>query len=184
MTNKVKIDSIEHTEDIEAQKDEAQNQKTKFGKFDSPDELLLAYNALESEFTKRCQLVKQLQAELAALSAQESGGCPENAENSEAVSQEGEVKPEAVAEAVTPPAPDMKEIDVLGEIMRNIADYAEALSAVPEIMAACIAQYKRNLMDADRIRGVVSPSGMAVIMPAARPRTLSEAKRIADNLLG
>lgn len=37
------------------------------GKFGSPEELLSAYNALQSEFTKRCQLVKELQARLDAF---------------------------------------------------------------------------------------------------------------------
>ncbi len=53
------------------------------GKFESVAQLLAAYNALEREFTKRCQLVKQLQAALIARGAQadiinapdESVGC-------------------------------------------------------------------------------------------------------------
>lgn len=40
------------------------------GKFGSTEELLSAYNALQSEFTKRCQLVKELQARLDATDAQ------------------------------------------------------------------------------------------------------------------
>lgn len=41
-----------------------------FDKFGTAEELLHAYNALESEFTKRCQSLKRLQAELDALRAQ------------------------------------------------------------------------------------------------------------------
>lgn len=69
---------------------------------------------------------------------------------------------------------------VLNEIVQNVGEYADVLSAVPEIMDACVARYKQRLIES-RIGG--SPSGMAVIMPAKRPATLAEAKRLADELL-
>lgn len=48
--------------------DKSEISDAKHGKFNTPEALLAAYNALESEFTKRCQLIKKLQAELDARS--------------------------------------------------------------------------------------------------------------------
>ena len=59
----------------------AETADKRLGKFDTADELLRAYNALESEFTKRCQLVSELQARLSALEAQAVKQPPETAEN-------------------------------------------------------------------------------------------------------
>ncbi|MCL2822228.1 MAG: hypothetical protein FWD86_03415 [Firmicutes bacterium] len=42
---------------------EFSQQMSNLGKFDSPQSLLKAYEALQSEFTKRCQLLSQTQKE-------------------------------------------------------------------------------------------------------------------------
>ncbi len=62
--------------------------KSGFGKFGSAEELLSAYNALEREFTKRCQQIKLLQAELSSHSGAQAKGsartdAAETAENAQ-----------------------------------------------------------------------------------------------------
>ncbi len=58
--------------------------------------------------------------------------------------------------------------------------YAEQLSALPGVMDACIARYKRKLIAA----GIAKPpEGVAVITPVRRPKTLADAKILADSLL-
>lgn len=156
------------------------------GKFENAEQLLSAYNALESEFTKRCQLLKQLQAELDGLRAQaENEGSAAIGQDGGSSDGDGEtlvVSVEPPAEPAPAPGDDASiALDVADEVLRHADEYAEVLAAVPEIMNACIARYKKKLLDA-RI-GFVSPSGAAVIMPAARPKTLSDAKRLADDLL-
>lgn len=153
-----------------------------FGKFDSADELLFAYNALESEFTKRCQLLKRLQTEPDALRAQaENDGDPDGtgdgAQATPALPERKDVEPEmCVAACETQDAPPR----VPDEILENVREYAEILSDIPEIMDACIARYKRKLVG---MIGYAPICGAAVMAPPNRPKTLSEAKAIADRLL-
>ncbi|MCH5164804.1 MAG: hypothetical protein J1G01_00180 [Clostridiales bacterium] len=205
-------------------KELSQNEESAIGKFNSADELLSAYNALEREFTKRCQLIKQLQAQIAnAPSAQadiDKDGEPdiENApeERSEAekaiekACESGEanqdekacvkeaqssfVEPQSeVAAAIVVAAPTASApiddggvdsgYDIVGAVAERAAEIADVLSDIPEIMDACIARYKHKLIEA-RAFGGASPSGSAVIAPVRRPRTLYEAKQLADELLG
>lgn len=179
---------------------------SKIGKFNTADDLLAAYNALESEFTKRCQLIKQLQAELDTLRAQaaENGDCAQATDAAAQIKAEREPAPSAPqpenyaqpvhevevgqkdnADEPAPPAapatPVITADDVLNEIMQNACEYAEALCAIPEVMNACIASYKQRLIQP---HAAPAPKGCAVIVPAQKPRTLSEAKRLADALLG
>ncbi len=158
---------------------------SKIGKFNTADDLLHAYNALESEFTKRCQLVKELQTELESLRAQAEA-------DGRAESEDGQTGDNAASENANipndiesdiPPENSQKRDEysgVLDEVARNAAVYAELLAVVPEVMDACIARYKARLIESP---SVGSPSGMAVIVPAKRPKTLSEAKRLADSML-
>lgn len=167
MTNDINEKEREDGEQTDA-RDESREQAedkaasvSKIGKFNSADELLSAYNALQSEFTKRCQLVKQLQAELDACAAQ--------AESPSVTSDE--------AQNDVSTLPDAAEF---AECEGGDDDYAARLAAIPEVMEACIARYKQKLIES---RVSPSPSGVAVIVPAKRPKTLSEAKRLADELL-
>lgn len=165
---------------------------TKIGKFNTPEDLLAAYNALESEFTKRCQLVKKLQSELGETRAQaqsqveQNGGNIAPAGDGETESATGADSADIASVAVRGQAKDSHSAnavasDVLEAVVRNAADYAERLCALPEIMDACVSKYKQRLLE-NRVG--VSPSGMAVIVPQKRPRSLAEAKRLADEMLG
>lgn len=174
--------------------EQAENSASKIGKFNTADDLLAAYNALESEFTKRCQLVKQLQTELESLRAQAEAAPPEQ-EN--VVPPEPENSAEKADSGVTAESASMSAADVPSEcfsepapltpdqvlniVLQNACEYADRLCAVPEIMDACIALYKQRLIQP---QSKTSPKGYAVIVPAKRPTTLSEAKRLADALLG
>lgn len=200
--------------------EQAENSASRIGKFNTADDLLSAYNALESEFTKRCQLIKQLQAKLDEMSAQAVVSAPnqteeiphcDTAEQAEfggncGAEEQARVAAENTNQAVSEPEPTQKAsavvitdtvtspqnqapqrdeanlaADVLDEIAIHAAEYADILSAIPEVMDACIARYKHRLMEVRA--SAVAPAGMAVIMPAKRPRTLYEAKLIADDML-
>ena len=156
--------------------EQAEKSASKIGKFNTAEDLLAAYNALESEFTKRCQLVKQLQTELEAIRAQAQDAPhdvaprPQDQTRSVPETETGEES------AVTPAVSD----DVLNTILQNAYDYADVLSAIPEVMSACIARYKQRLI---KPSAPASAIGCAVIVPSERPKTLSDAKRLADALL-
>ena len=156
--------------------EQAEKSASKIGKFNTAEDLLAAYNALEAEFTKRCQLVKQLQAELDVKDAQAQA--KEQPHDGDA-SQEIVPVPEA-DEGHENTVPSEPIHDVLNIILQNASEYADVLATVPEVMSACIARYKRSLI---RPYPSPAPSGMAVIVPTEKPKTLSDAKRIADVLL-
>lgn len=201
-----------------------------YGKFKTAGDLLAAYNALESEFTKKCQSLKRLQAQLELFNAQAeadkpTGDLPSPPPNNDA---ERDCAP-PIATAVAPPpaenyaratetsdpndpfddtdAPQNKTSELasgiaqcgacaiadgeddaqsaarlaLETVVQNAAEFAETLAALPEIMDACVARYKQKLLGGRA--HCVSPAGMAVIAPVKRPRTLYEAKLLADEFL-
>ena len=203
-----------------------------YGKFKTAGDLLAAYNALESEFTKKCQSLKRLQAQLELLNAQAEAGKPTGDPHSPPPNSDAErdgAPPIATAVA-TPPtaenfaraadtsdpndpfddtsAPQDATVEVaaaasmtqcgacaadgeddaqsaarraLETVVQHAAEFAETLAALPEIMDACVARYKQKLLGGRA--HCVSPAGMAVIAPVKRPRTLYEAKLLADELL-
>lgn len=158
--------------------EQAEKSASKIGKFNTAEDLLAAYNALESEFTKRCQLVKQLQTELDAKDAQ-----AQDWQSYDGTPAPQEVRPVPEAdegERQIVPSPPAEPIDVLNIILQNASEFADVLATVPEVMSACIARYKQSLI---RPYPSPAPAGMAVIVPTERPRTLSDAKRLADALL-
>lgn len=168
--------------------EQAEKSASEFGKFGSAEELLSAYNALESEFTKRCQLLKQLQAELSDLRAQaENAPAPDDTATEQVSSVAAEVEHDSqdahpTSQPVT--AEDGgNECDAqsLAVLIARAAECAETLCAVPEVMDACIAEYKKRLSCGHARYSV--PAGMAVIAAPARPKTLSDAKALADKLL-
>lgn len=101
--------------------------------------------------------------------------------------------PTAESAATTPPAavvPPIADVgaenaasaaDIIGEVTERADELSDALSLIPEVMEACIARYKKRLMGA----GISTPAvrGAAVVAPVKRPKTLSDAKRIADELM-
>lgn len=202
-----------------------------YGKFKTSDDLLAAYNALESEFTKKCQSLKRLQAQLELLNAQAEAGKPTGDPPSPPPDNDADrdgTPPIATAVATPPPAENFARAadtsdpndpfddtdapqDATAEVVaasmtqcgacaadgeddaqsaarraletvvQNAAEFAETLAALPEIMDACVARYKQKLLGGRA--HCVSPAGMAVIAPVKRPRTLYEAKLLADELL-
>lgn len=175
------------------------NEETNMGKFKSAEELLSAYNALEREFTKRCQLISELQASLASSKSVQADGKTDSAQSDKecAPSETADKSTQADAQAQEIVKSEKASLDAQSEIAKfaenrkaaatehidalsYAALHAEELSEVPEVMEACIERYKRKIIAAG---SVPSPEGMAVIVPAKRPKTLADAKLLADSML-
>ena len=184
---------------------ERQVETTKtYGKFKSAEELLAAYNALEREFTKRCQLIKTLQTAGDTACAQEDIGAeaalsddptkPDTADIEQgAAAPISDAPPSEAIGAVfvqptaQDPAPTemsttrgLSQTDIVEYCVAN-AEIAERLSEIPQVMDACIAKYKQRLIGMGAAVNAVR--GAAVITPVRRPRTLEEAKILADEML-
>ncbi len=177
------LEKSEETEETEEIKAAEQNGGSidKYGKFGSLRDLLGAYNALQSEFTKRCQLVKQLQARLdetdaQAQAAEPAADSPDNADCTVST-QPAADDPIAQSSVCDGEARLAEAIAVIAEHIEDCADY---LASLPQIADAVILTYKKKLLGSS---SSPSPRGMAVVMPARRPRTLEEAKRLADEML-
>ena len=68
--DKLNVEQTENTANPVATENESggvQSNKVSYGKFKDAESLLTAYNALESEFTKRCQKIKELESALTAV---------------------------------------------------------------------------------------------------------------------
>lgn len=153
---------------------------SEFGKFDSAQSLLSAYNALESEFTKRCQLVKELQAELSSRDGAQAEAATNVLDRAEERAVNG--GDERLSEVRTDGGQAVSDgTDDVEEICARAIEYAELLSAVPQIMDACIERYKRKLIGFGNSAAICT--GAAVITPVHKPKTLEDAKRLADKLL-
>ncbi|MCH5161677.1 MAG: hypothetical protein J1G04_06565 [Clostridiales bacterium] len=180
----------EQADDVRSQSGESQDcdniddkQADDYGKFATAQELLNAYNALQSEFTKRCQLIKQLQVRLDECHAQAQ---------SDVAADEACAKEQIQAQCAAPPDGkttvaqssvcdgEARLADAIAVIAQNIDDCADYLASLPQIADAVILTYKKKLLCP---HSAPSPRGMAVVMPAHRPKTLAEAKRLADEML-
>lgn len=162
------------------------------GKFGTVAELYAAYNELEREFTKRCQLIKQLQAQLSDSSAQAQA---EQKSEQDAPTVDARQIDAPVGEPVDAPAETATDTvgeeriaatvtfdrdAVIREIAANAEMYAESLAELSAVMDACLSRYKQKLISFDIS---APPSGLAVIVPKKRPRSLADAKRLADEML-
>ncbi|MCH5162487.1 MAG: hypothetical protein J1G38_03240 [Clostridiales bacterium] len=184
---------------------EANEIEKEYGKFKSAEELLAAYNALEREFTKRCQLIKTLQTAEKPACAQEDIQAEEfssaddaseaTSENFEATADKDKEQSNSECEqikdasTITQPAPteesqsaqDVAPTEVVAYCVHNAETIAEPLSDIPQVMDACIAKYKQKLIGMGAT--VAAVRGAAVITPVRRPKTLQEAKLLADEML-
>lgn len=76
----------------------ATEEKVSFGKFKDVNALLNAYNSLQSEFTKRCQKVKELEGELATVSKAVSQAQTASEKESDKTSSEEQIKEDVLKE--------------------------------------------------------------------------------------
>lgn len=65
---------VKELNELEKSNSAKQDEMDSYGKFNSAEALLKAYNGLEAEFTKRSQELKRLERELAELKAEETEG--------------------------------------------------------------------------------------------------------------
>ncbi len=178
--------------------DNSEEVKT-YGKFKSAEELLAAYNALEREFTKRCQLIKTLKTAGEHACAQEdtaevgtSAQTPQPCEKAaKARAEEGAENSDKAEEQITQvlastdekartekrePAP----LEIAAYVAANAEACAELIAEIPQVTDACIAKYKQKLIG---MHCMPALRGAAVMTPIRRPKTLEEAKALADEML-
>lgn len=118
------------------------------GKFKNAEELFRAYKGLEQEFTRRCQKIKELEAENDRLQANAAS-----------------------------------EDEILSRALESDAVIDEKIRSSKRITNLIIADYLASLG-----RGYVAPvlkegTGRSALTPVRKPKTLGEAKKLADLLI-
>ena len=170
-----------------------------FGKFSSKDELLSAYTSLESEFTRRCQKLKELERENEKLRSIEQ---PEKALETE-VLRRGKAFKESYPETqeilsslyeIAAKSGDEAEgflerayVSYLtGELEKQKNYYSsdgyilERAGASQAVKDGIIREYLVGVNDSKPTVGLFTGNGESVIAPPSKPKTLSEATRIAN----
>lgn len=89
---------VEQTELEEVKSEVNTNETVSYGKFKDADALYKAYNALESEFTKRCQKIKELEGKIERVDKQEERSL--DGINQESVPTEKEISAEEENEVI------------------------------------------------------------------------------------
>ena len=170
-----------------------------FGKFSSSSELLSAYNSLESEFTRRCQKLKELERENEKLRSVEQS----KQDSSEKVFERGKAFKDKYPEAqeILPSlyeiaAKSGDEADgflerayvnyLKGEIENQKSYYSsngyilESAGKNQAIKDGIIREYLVGVKDSKPTVGLFKGNGESVIAPPSKPKTLSEASKIAQ----
>ena len=170
-----------------------------FGKFSTAEELVSAYNSLESEFTRRCQKLKELERENEKLKSLEQP--VKNSANK--VFHRGKAFKEKYPEAqeLLPSLYDLAAksgdeaegflerayVNYLKGELENQKSYYSSNGYILE--KACENQAVKNGIIREYLEGIDSSkptvgrfkgNGESVIAPPSRPKTLSESNRIAS----
>ena len=177
----------------------AGDRQNDFGKFSTAEELVSAYNSLESEFTRRCQKLKELERENEKLKKTEQP--VKNSENE--VFQRGKAFKDKYPDAEEL-LPSLYELaaksgdEAEGFLERAYVNYLKGeidnqksyyssngyiLEKAYENQAVKDGIIREYLVGVDNSKPTVGRfkgNGESVITPPSKPKTLSEANRIAN----
>ncbi len=189
----IEVDS--HTAAAEKDLGEAKTEIS-LKKFKDVDSLLKAYNSLEAEFTKRSQRLRELEGERAASKAQPAVEKDAGAGQADAVEDAERVflkkYPDAkdylddigaVADGKDVGALESAYIGLLTEKLKKQAELTASRDYVlshidSTIKDEIIRDFLSEISSAKPTQPVVG--GQSAIMPPIRPKTLSEAKLLAE----
>lgn len=185
-----------HTAEAESEKGDGSKA---LGRFSSADELLGAYNSLESEFTRRCQKLKELERENERLKDKEQS----KMNSVEKDFQRGRGFKEKYPET-NEILPSLYEIaansgdDAEGFLERAYVNYLkgeienqknyyssdgyilEKAGNTQAVKDEIIREYLMGINDSKPKVGRFKGNGESVITPPSKPKTLSDASRIAN----
>ena len=201
--NENNVDSLNDAHTAEAEKNTGASNLNKYGKFNSLESLVDAYNSLQAEFTRRCQKVKELEREIETSKANEQANV-----NS---LEEGVLREKEAILEVFPQTKDM--VESLVEIAEKNGDnqngrlyraYAEILLKEKEesekkynslkylteqvesnqnLYESVIRSYLNRINNQTPSLHLTSGNGTAFITPPSKPKTITEAGNLAKEIL-
>ncbi len=172
-----------------------------YGKFKDLKSLVNAYNALQSEFTRRCQRVKELERENALMLEKNSK------ENSNISGSEWEEKaflevfPDAssyiksLKDVATASGDNSKgrigrayinkiksEYDMKNDYYKSYDYVKSAIDTYPQLKSEIIKDYLLEVESSKPTVKLITGNAQATVSPASRPKNLAEAGEIAKQL--
>ncbi|MBR5439613.1 MAG: hypothetical protein IKV61_05295 [Clostridia bacterium] len=201
--NETEVNTLNDAHTAEAEEDLGAKTLNKYGKFNSLESLVDAYNSLQSEFTRRCQKVKELEREI-EISKTSNQPKTELEENDI-------LREKSAICSVFPQTKDM--VESLVEIAEKNGDnqngrlyraYAEILlkekeesekklnsleflskqiELNPTLYESVIRSYLERINNQIPSLHLTSGNGTAFITPPSKPKTLTEAGNLAKEIL-
>ena len=153
---------------ITTQVNSGENGVKSYGKFNSVESLLNAYNSLQAEFTRRCQRVKELERELNVVKTNDGVLKPTVKAN-----EENFVDEKSVVSADY----DNKELEFNGELYNGNNELND------ELKQKIIREYLNGIKSSKPKIPLTSGNGTAIISPPAKPKNLIEAGELAKQIL-
>lgn len=138
--------------------------KVSLGKFKTTEALFNAYNALQAEFTKRCQRIKELEKPQTSVS---------NHDNSVDGDQ---TKTNIEAEKIAKADPELPSEQTLNQDSKNDDS---SLGITEKDREEILIGYLKNLLTGASSAIVLDGVGTDISSPVSRPKTVAEASRLA-----
>ena len=195
--------NLDDAHSAEAGENEGANTQNKYGKFNSLESLVDAYNSLQSEFTRRCQKVKELEREIEMSNSK-------NQPNKE-FEENDILREKSTILQIFPQTKDM--VESLVEIAEKNGDnqngrlyraYAEILlkekeesekmynsleyltkqvELNPSLYESVVRSYLNKINSHAPSLHLTSGNGTAFITPPSKPKTITEAGNLAKEIL-
>ncbi len=186
-----------------AEEDLGANSLENYGKFSNVKSLVDAYNSLQSEFTRRCQKVKELQRELeisrqgkqSYLDLQTDDIEREKRQICEIIPQSKNVI-DSLVEIADANGDDkngrlyrayaellIKQKDESDKINNSYDHLIKKIEETPALKEEIIRNYLKDINGSEPIVHLTSGNGTAFLTPPSKPKTLSEAGEIAREIL-
>ena len=154
------------------------------GKFKDVKSLYDAYKSLKSEFTRRCQRLKELERENERLNIEITNASKNNLSNG-VTSQEDDKK---VAETTSSKVNDGTE-ELLAQSLQEQIDYYksreylfDALNNNQDVKDEIINGYLNSVQNSKPTVKLMTGNGSSVVTPPSKPKTLVEAGEIARQI--
>jgi len=143
----------------------------KFGKFDSADQLLKAYDSLQREYTKKCQMLNKYKRDFGGIDA-EAAVKKISKDKDNCI----DCKSDIDGKTKSTECVEIQD-DTDRDIEQSAGDKCEQ-----KIESSIIANYLKRLAQTSAPT-LIKKSGFAIVSPYTPPKTLQEAKRIADQII-
>lgn len=171
-----------HTTGVER---ELGDNSVSLGKFKDAQSLFDAYNSLQSEFTRRCQRVKELERENERLNKEITNASKNNL--SSGVIEQEDVK--KVAENTSLKVNDGTEEILAQQSLQEQIDYYksreylfDALNKNQDVKDEIINGYLSSVQSSKPTVKLMTGNGSSVVTPPSKPKTLVEAGEIARQI--